>query len=61
MTTSNGYHYKEGVRVGYYISVPNNFGGRMVLSNVASTDKARIVNELKQQGYSKDEIEIEKY
>lgn len=50
-----GYHYDRGVRVGYDISFPN---GR--LSFVSSKDKSRIVAELKQAGWSKDEIEVER-
>jgi len=55
MTMMYGYHYNEGKRVGYNIT----FNG-FILHNVASSDKSRIVSEIKQSGYSKDEIEIDR-
>jgi len=50
-----GYTYDRGVRVGYNISF-----GNCMLSFVSSKDKARIIREIKQMGYTKDEIEIER-
>jgi hypothetical protein len=54
-TMSWGYHYNQGVRVGYDIRF-----GRFTLWNVSSKDKSRIIKEIKQSGYSKDEITIER-
>jgi len=50
-----GYHYNRGVRVGYDISFPKG-----MISFVSSKDKSRIISELKQAGWSKDEIEVER-
>lgn len=55
MTMMWGYHYNEGKRVGYNIT----FNG-FRLSNVASTDKARIIREIKQSGYNRNEIDVER-
>ncbi len=54
-TMSFGYHYDRGVRVGYDISF-----GRVRLSFVSSKDKGRIIREIKQSGYTTDEIDIER-
>jgi len=52
-TMSFGYHYDRGVRVGYNISF-----GKILLSNVSSKDKSRIVKEIKESGYLREDIEI---
>jgi hypothetical protein len=59
MTMSWGYHYNEGKRVGYNISFSNN-NGTFVLHNVAASDKSRIIKEVKQAGYTADEIDVER-
>lgn len=59
MTMSWGYHYNEGKRVGYNISFSNS-RGTFVLSNVASTDKCRIIREIKESGYKRNEISVDR-
>lgn len=54
-TMMYGYSYDRGVKVGYNIS----FGG-IILHEVSSKDKARIVREIKQAGYMRDEISIKR-
>lgn len=50
-----GYTYNRGVRVGYNIQF-----GNIILFEVSSKDKNRIVSEVKKSGYSKDEIDMER-
>lgn len=59
MTYSWGYEYNIGKRVGYNISFSNK-NGTFTLCNVSSKDKSRIIKEIKQDGYSKEEITIER-
>jgi hypothetical protein len=59
MTMMWGYHYNEGVRVGYDISFENN-NGRFILHNVSSKDKGRIISEIKQAGYKRSEIDVDR-
>ena len=54
-TMMYGYTYNRGVRVGYNIQF-----GNIILFEVSSKDKNRIVSEVKKSGYSKDEIDIER-
>ena len=61
-TMSFGYHFDQGVRVGFDISVKNvsDFGG-LYLSNVSSKDKGRIVREIiHRTGVKKQEIIIQR-
>jgi hypothetical protein len=54
-TMSYGYHYDMGVRVGYNISF-----GSVRLSNVSSKDKSRIIREIKEAGWKKSDIAVER-
>jgi len=54
-TMSFGYHYDRGVRVGYDISF-----GRVRLSFVSSKDKGRIIREIKESGWKRNEIGVER-
>ena len=54
-TMMHGYTYDRGVRVGYNIKF-----GNIVLFEVSSKDKNRIVLEAKKSGYSTEEISIER-
>lgn len=54
-TMMYGFHYDRGKKVGYDISF-----GDFKLSFVSSKDKSRIIKEIKEQCYSKDEITIER-
>ncbi len=54
-TMMYGYTYNRGVRVGYNIQF-----GNIILFEVSSKDKNRIVSEVKKSGYSKDEIDMER-
>jgi hypothetical protein len=54
-TMSFGYHYDIGVRVGYDIS----FRG-VILHNVSSKDKSRIIKEIKESGNLRKDIEVVK-
>ncbi len=55
-TMAWGYHYDEGKKVGYNISF-----GNIILWNVSSKDKSRIIREIKRDtGLSEDEIEIKR-
>jgi hypothetical protein len=54
-TMSFGYHYDLGVRVGYDISF-----NRVILHNVSSTDKGRIIKEIKESGVLRKDITIER-
>ena len=54
MATYNmGFHYDEGKRVGYNISVKT-----LILHRVSSKDKSRIIKELKQGGWKKEDISV---
>ena len=59
-TMSMGFYYEEGKRVGYNISCPNVLGGKTTLSNVAYSNKARIIKEMKELGHSSVDIEVER-
>lgn len=54
-TMSFGFTYNRGKKSGYDISF-----GNTLLSFVAAKDKQRIVREIKKNGYTEDEIKIEK-
>ena len=54
-TMSFGYHYNSGVRVGYDISFKS-----VILHNVSSADKGRIVREIKEAGVLRKDIIIER-
>ena len=54
-TMSFGYTYDRGVRVGYDISVPG-----IILHQVSSKDKNRIIKELKDAGNKETDILIER-
>ncbi len=53
-TMMYGFTYDRGVRVGYNIEF-----GSIILFEVSSKDKNRIVFEIKKSGYSKNEISVE--
>lgn len=56
-----GYRYKEGVRVGYDIQFPvNGLMSSILLTNVSTRDKARIIREIQENGVSRQEIEIQR-
>jgi hypothetical protein len=56
MATFNmGYRYDEGKKIGYDISVE-----RLLLSRVAYKDKGRIITELKANGWSTEDIKVER-
>lgn len=55
MTMMWGYHYNRGKRVGYNITF-----GNFTLHEVSSADKARIIREIKQSGYTNDQITVER-
>ncbi len=50
-----GYHFTTGKNVGYRISV-----GTLVFHNVSYASKGELIAHLIHDGYSKDEIEIER-
>lgn len=50
-----GYHFYTGKKVGYRISV-----GTLVFNNVAYSSKGELISRLIHDGYSKDEIEVER-
>jgi hypothetical protein len=54
-TMSFGYHYDLGIRVGYDIS----FNG-VILHNVSSKDKGRIIKEIKESGHLRKDISVER-
>ena len=54
-TMSFGYHYDRGVRVGYDITF-----GRVRLSYVSAKDKGRIIREIKESGWARHEIIVER-
>lgn len=51
-TMTMGFTYDRGKKVGYDIV----FGKHGFLSFVSSKDKSRIIKEIKQQGYTKNQI-----
>ncbi len=54
-TMSFGFKYDRGAKVGYNISF-----GSVLLSFVSSKDKSRIIKEIKESGYKRSEITIER-
>lgn len=59
MTYAWGFYFNEGKRVGYNISFTNK-NGTFILWNVSSKDKSRIIKEIKEDGYKKEEITVER-
>ncbi|BFU77281.1 hypothetical protein ALC152_04960 [Arcobacter sp. 15-2] len=55
MTYMWGFSYDRGKRVGYDISF-----GDFTISFVSSKDKARIIREIKERGYKRSEITVER-
>ena len=51
-TMSQGYYYDEGKKVGYNISVGNQYFG-----NVAYYSKGQLIDQLVADGYKKEDIE----
>ena len=54
-TMMYGFTYNRGSRVGYNIEF-----GKIILFEVSSKDKNRIVSEIQKSGYSKEDISIER-
>lgn len=54
-TMMHGFTYDRGVKVGYNIEF-----GSVILFEVSSKDKNRIISEIKKSGYSENEISIER-
>jgi len=52
---SYGYHYNRGKKVGYDIHF-----GNFTLFFVSAKDKSRIIKEIKQSGYGKEDITEER-
>lgn len=59
MTYGWGYYFNQGKRVGYDITFSNSHG-TFVLYNVSSKDKARVIREIIKDGYTRDEITVER-
>lgn len=55
MTYAWGYYFNQGKKVGYNI-----YFGDFIIWNVSSKDYKRVVREIKKDGYSEDEIKVEK-
>lgn len=61
-TMSMGYHYDEGVKVGYDITAKfsDKPFGTVLLSNVSYRDKGRIIREIQSKGVGMDDITVER-